>query len=81
MKRVGAIDIEAYRDRDNRWRARVTLTDPTWTWEPYVPPPQLTDTTETGRARLADALKDAGELAEMMATRAVINEMTRKQNV
>lgn len=77
---VGTINIEAYRNREGRFIARVTLTDPTWTWEPYVIPPQLVGTTETPRARLDETLKDASELAQSLAMKAVIVAGMRKEN-
>ena len=78
--RIGSVSIETYRNREGRFVARVTLTDPTWTWEPYTLPPQLVGTTEHPRARFMDALQDAYDLMQTMSMKAVIEAETRKEN-
>jgi hypothetical protein len=78
--KLGTVSIEAYKNRDGRFVARVTITDPTWEWIPYLIPPQLVGTTEPPRVRLDEVLKDAGKLAEEMAYTAVIQKM-RSPNV
>jgi hypothetical protein len=77
---IGPVDILVYRNRKQRFVARVTLTDPTWTGEPYALPKQLVGTTEHPRTRFMDALQDAYDLMETMAMQAVIVAGMRKEN-
>lgn len=78
---IGAVDVLVYANRQGRFVARVTITDPTWTWEPYVIPPQLVGKTDTPRARMDDAFKDASELVQAMAIKAVTTAGMRSENV
>ncbi len=73
---MGTLNIEVYSGRDGCLRARVTLTDPTWEWKPYVPPPQLVGTTDARPfgAPLRETLQDAQELALKMSMDAIIEE-------
>lgn len=81
MHDMGIINIEVYKNREGRFVARVTLTDPTWDWKPYVLPPQLVGTTEPGRARLSEMLVDAQELAFQLGMRAITKAMEPIENV
>ena len=80
IPKLGIVDIQVYRNREQRWVARVTFTDPTYERKEYELPPQLTGTTERPRARFMDALQDASDLVDTMAMKAVIVAGMRKEN-